>query len=101
MFRKENHSAELRSDLPDEAGVFCEPADVAFVAAIHEDRAEASGARPMIEVDEVALAEGGSIGEGEVIETLCEVAGLIGVVADLLPQIVLVGAGEFSDEAGD
>lgn len=76
-FGKEDHGAKTRRELPDEAGVFGEPFDVALVAAVEKDRALALRAHPVLGVDEVPLLEFRGIGEAKVVEVLREISGFV------------------------
>lgn len=77
MFGKEDHSAKLGGDFPDEAGVFGEPFDVTFVAAVEEDGAQSLWAHPVLGVDEVPLFEPRGIREAEMVKTLSEISGFV------------------------
>lgn len=77
MFGKEDHGAKTRRELPDEAGVFGEPFDVALVAAVEKDRALALRAHPVLGVDEVPLLESRGVGEAKVVEVLREISGFV------------------------
>lgn len=88
MFGEDDHGAEARGEFPNKAGVDSEPFDVAFVAAVKEDRAHTRRADPVIRVDEVTLLELGKIAEAEVIESLMKISSLVSV-SGLLGKIVL------------
>lgn len=89
-FRKNDHGAEARSDFPDEAGISGEPLDVALIAAIEEDGAEALRAHPVLGVDEVPLRESRELREAEVIESLREVSGFVLVFLLLLMTMIVI-----------
>lgn len=100
-FREDDHGAKFRCKLPDKASVVGEPRYVALVPAVEEDGALASGAPPVLDVDEVTLPERRQIGEAEVIETLLEVPGLISVLQTVSCQRGFDGAWKSAEEARD
>lgn len=89
-FRKNDHGAKARSDFPDEAGISGEPLDVALIAAIEEDGAEALRARPVLGADEVPLREFRELQEAEVVESLREVSGFVPVFLLLLMTMIVI-----------
>lgn len=58
-FGENHHGSKARGDFPDEACVLGEPFDVAFVAAVEENWAQAMWAHPVFGADKVALRESG------------------------------------------
>lgn len=68
--RENKQGTKLRSNVPNESRVCSEPFNIAFVAAVEEDRCERRSTEPVIGIDEVALREFGKIGEAEVVKLL-------------------------------
>lgn len=100
MLREDNHSAETRRDFPDEASVGSKPSDVAFIAAVEEDRAEVIRTGPVIGVNKVPLTESRELRrEAEVIEILLEVANVVRVLRSC-EMTRISDAGESSEESG-
>lgn len=77
MFGKENHGPEARGKLPDEARVFGEPLDAAFVAAVEEDGAKPLCAHPVLGVDQIPMLELRGVREAEVVKPLSEISGFV------------------------